>query len=69
MDSAEKERPVSSRSFASTARVSQAEKCHLSGGDPLWVRKAVQELVVLLRDDYAALMAVLSALADAGLTY
>jgi len=51
------------------AHISQAEKCHLSSGDPLWVRKAVQELVVLLRDDYAALMAVLSALADAGLTY
>lgn len=51
------------------AHISQAEKCHLSNGDPMWVRKAVQELVVLLRDDYAALMAVLSALADAGLTY
>lgn len=51
------------------AHIKQAETCHNFGGDPYWVRNAVQELVVLLRDDYASLMAVLSALADAGLTY
>jgi hypothetical protein len=35
--------------------------------DRAWLRSAVQELITLLRDDYPRLMALMSALADAGL--
>jgi hypothetical protein len=45
-----------------------AEQAHLSGGNPAWMNSAIQELIVLLRDDYPTLMNVLSALADAKLT-
>ncbi len=33
--------------------------------NPLWIRSAVQEVITLLRDDYATLSSVLSALGDA----
>ncbi|RLD02857.1 MAG: hypothetical protein DRI56_13475 [Chloroflexota bacterium] len=47
------------------AHIEQAHAAHLSAGDPLWSKGAVNELITLLRDDYAALMAVLGALSDA----
>ena len=47
------------------AHIQQAHMAHLSVGDPLWAKVAVNELITLLRDDYATLMAVLGALSDA----
>ncbi len=48
------------------AHLQQAGRSHQqSDGDAQWRGRAVQELIVLLRDDYPSLMAVLSALADA----
>jgi len=37
---------------------------HVQQGSPAWASRAVQELIVLLRDDYPTLMTVLGALAD-----
>jgi len=47
------------------AHVDQANAAHLAAGDPAWAEEATKELIVLLRDDYPTLMAVLSALGDA----
>ncbi len=51
------------------AHIKQAGDVNASRGDPFWVRNAVQELIVILRDDYRTLMAVLSAMADADLGF
>lgn len=47
------------------AHLQQAQDAHRQAGDDTWVSRATQELIVLLRDDYPALMAVLGALGDA----
>jgi hypothetical protein len=46
------------------AHLEQAGAAHAAAGDPGWVQRAAQELIILLRDDYATLMTVLGALAD-----
>jgi hypothetical protein len=43
------------------AHIQQASLAH---GDPAWQAAATQELITLLRDDYATLMSVLSALGE-----
>ncbi len=45
-----------------------AAQAHQSNNNPNWINAAIQELIVLLRDDYPTLMNVLGALADAKLT-
>jgi hypothetical protein len=47
------------------AHLQQAQSAHAATGNPDWSKSATQELIVLLRDDYPALMSVLSALSDA----
>lgn len=47
------------------AHLQQAQAAQLVGGNPGWVSEATRELITLLRDDYASLMAVLGALSDA----
>ena len=47
------------------AHLHQANEAHLAAGDPNWAEAATKELIVLLRDDYQTLMAVLSTLGDA----
>ncbi len=49
------------------AHLQQAQEAHLAAGRTDWAQGAAQELITLLRDDYAALMAVLGALADTGI--
>ncbi len=44
-----------------------ASRAHQAHQNPDWINRAIQELIVLLRDDYATLMNVLGALADAKL--
>lgn len=46
------------------AHIQQAGAAHARNGNKLWQEQAAQELIVLLRDDYPTLMAVLSALGD-----
>lgn len=46
------------------AHLKQAHLAHTTAGDPEWVRNAMQELIILLRDDYTTLMTVLGALGD-----
>ncbi|MGE5224424.1 MAG: hypothetical protein ACM3PY_18455 [Omnitrophica WOR_2 bacterium] len=46
------------------AHLKQAHEAHCDAGNPDWSNLATQELITLLRDDYATLMAVLSAVAD-----
>ncbi len=46
------------------AHIQMASRCHAEHGDCTWASSAVQELITLLRDDYATLMAVLGALSD-----
>lgn len=46
------------------AHLQQARQAHQAGGNEDWIRRATQELIVLLRDDYSTLISVLSALAD-----
>jgi hypothetical protein len=46
------------------AHIQQAQAAHLHAGNSAWSAAAAQELITLLRDDYPALMAVLSALRD-----
>ncbi len=46
------------------AHIRQAHQAHDSRGNPAWATAAAQELITLLRDDYATLMSVLSALSD-----
>jgi hypothetical protein len=48
------------------AHIQQAGEAHVEVGDMEWRRRATQELITLLRDDYATLMSVLGALGDAG---
>ena len=47
------------------AHIDQANHAHLEADNPVWAGQATQELITLLRDDYATLMAVLGALGDA----
>jgi len=47
------------------AHLLQSGSAHLNGKNTTWLRSAVQEIVILLRDDHAVLSAVLSAIADA----
>jgi hypothetical protein len=47
------------------SHVRQADLAHRLHGNPGWSRSATQELITLLRDDYASLMNVLGALSDA----
>ena len=47
------------------AHLKQANAAYQETDTPDWSKKAAQELITLLRDDYPTLMAVLSALADA----
>lgn len=47
------------------AHVKQAHQAHCTAGDLDWSKRATQELITLLRDDYSTLMGVLSALGDA----
>ena len=46
------------------AHVGQANDAHRISGNLHWAEAATQELIVLLRDDYPTLMAVLGALGD-----
>jgi hypothetical protein len=46
------------------AHMQQAHQAHCAAGNPNWSTQATQELITLLRDDYASLMAVLGALGD-----
>ncbi len=46
------------------AHLRNAREAHAKKGDPAWVQSAIRELIVLLRDDYPALMAVIGALGD-----
>jgi hypothetical protein len=46
------------------AHLRQAQEAHAALGDPDWVNHATQELIVLLRDDYPTLMAVLGSIAE-----
>lgn len=47
------------------AHIAQAESAHRAAGDESWGQRVAAELITLLRDDYATLMNVLSALGDA----
>lgn len=47
------------------AHLEQASAAHAQSGSPQWIEAATRELIALLRDDYPALMSVLSALSDA----
>ena len=46
------------------AHINQAQVVHSDAGNDDWAVEATQELIVLLRDDYATLMSVISTLAD-----
>jgi hypothetical protein len=48
------------------AHIQQAGAMHTAIGEMKWKNDATQELITLLRDDYALLMTVLGALGDAG---
>ncbi len=47
-----------------TSHLEQANAAHLEVQESTWIQSATQELIVLLRDDYPTLMAVLGALTD-----
>ena len=47
------------------AHLRQAQSAHGEAGNEDWAKSATRELIVLLRDDYPALMSILSALSDA----
>jgi len=47
------------------AHIQQAGAAHAEAGNEEWKNAATQELITLLRDDYALLMSVLGALGDA----
>jgi len=47
------------------AHIQQAGTAHAEAGNEEWKNAATQELITLLRDDYALLMSVLGALGDA----
>jgi hypothetical protein len=46
------------------AHLQQAQAAHAATGDQDWASQATQELIILLRDDYATLMSVLGTLRD-----
>lgn len=46
------------------AHFKQAQEVHARTGDPGWGERAQQEIITLLRDDYATLMSVLGALSE-----
>jgi hypothetical protein len=46
------------------AHIQQAGQAHKQAGEVEWKNRATQELITLLRDDYATLMSVLGALGD-----
>lgn len=46
------------------AHLRQMHQAHQEGGNADWLNQAVQELIVLLRDDYATLMSVLGAVSE-----
>jgi hypothetical protein len=46
------------------AHFKQAQEVHARIGDPTWGERAQQEIITLLRDDYATLMSVLGALSE-----
>lgn len=46
------------------AHLQDAQAAHMQCGNPGWLEGATQEIITLLRDDYAVLMNVLGALAD-----
>jgi hypothetical protein len=46
------------------AHLQQAGQAHRAKGDESWIKAATQELITLLRDDYATLNTVLSAVSD-----
>ncbi|UCD97787.1 MAG: hypothetical protein JSV42_12565 [Chloroflexota bacterium] len=56
------ELPVSDLLAAHLKQVQEAQK---RTGNQSWARQATRELIILLRDDYATLMRVISTLADA----
>ncbi|HUV27304.1 MAG: hypothetical protein WA997_12865 [Anaerolineales bacterium] len=47
------------------AHINQVQEVQVEAGNENWAVEATQELIVLLRDDYATLMRVISTLADA----
>ena len=47
------------------AHILQVQEVQIEAGNENWAVEATQELIVLLRDDYATLMSVISTLADA----
>jgi hypothetical protein len=47
------------------AHLQQAAQAQRGAGSPDWVSAAVQELIILLRDDYPTLMSVLAAVGEA----
>jgi len=47
------------------AHLRQVQRAQIASGNPGWILDATQELITLLRDDYATLMGVLGALRDA----
>ncbi len=47
------------------AHLMQAGRAHAAKGNAAWAKDAIQEVITLLRDDHAALSAVLGAIADA----
>ncbi len=46
------------------AHIQQTQACQTASGNPGWAEAATQELITLLRDDYARLMDVLSAVSE-----
>jgi hypothetical protein len=46
------------------AHIMQAQEIHIQAGNPGWSERAQQEIITLLRDDYATLMSVLGALGE-----
>jgi hypothetical protein len=46
------------------AHIKQAQEAHTRLGNPTWAELASQEIITLLRDDYASLMSVLGALSE-----
>lgn len=47
------------------AHLMQAGKAHAAEANAVWAKEAIREIITLLRDDHAALTAVLGAIADA----
>jgi len=46
------------------AHLRQAQRAHVNHGDPTWIERASQEIIILLRDNYPLLMNVLGSLRD-----